>query len=530
MKKLQVWWPVLFAVTLIVGMWMGFSLRKNIPDGQGFFGTPKKASVQEVIDLLQKKYVDSVHTDSLTEEAIQSMLGHLDPHTVYIPAVYTEAANEDLNGNFEGIGIEYYVINDTVNAVNVLEKGPSAQAGVKMGDKIIKVGDSVVAGVKITNERIRKLLRGPAGSEVEVKLLRNGQPLDVKIKRGTIPKFSVDAAYMISENTGFIHLNKFSRTAYEEFMAALEDLQKKGMKKLIFDIRGNGGGILEEAVDIVDEFLDQDKLILYTEGLHAKRQEYHCKRPGLFEKGALVLLIDEFSASASEVLAGALQDWDRATIIGRRSFGKGLVQEPFELSDGSQLRLTVSKYYTPSGRNIQKPFDKSKEAYQEEVYDRFHNGQAVVGDTAVHTGKVFKTIIKKRVVYGGGGITPDVFVAIDTISYSNAARPLLYYKELGKFVYQQYFKHPETYNQYKSAADFEKGFSITSAILDAWAAEAGAGIDSIKSLTNADREALNRRYKSFMSQQIWQMNGYYQFANTIDKTVLKGLETIKTLQ
>lgn len=527
MKKLQIWWPLLFAITLVAGMSIGFRLRKNIPQSQNFFSGTRSSSLQEVMDLIKTRYVDSVNTDSLAEDAIQAMVAKLDPHTLYIPYTKTEEVNEDLKGNFEGIGVEYLIINDTVNAVNVLAGGPSDKAGLKVGDKFLKVGDSVVAGNGINPERIRKLLRGESGSTVKVELRRNNQSVSTTITRGTIPKYAVDAAYMMDATTGFIHLKIFSRTAYEEFMAALEKLKKQGMKKLIFDLRGNGGGILEEAVDIADEFLDSTRLVLYTEGIHTKRRDYICKRPGLFEKGELVVLVDEFTASASEVVTGALQDWDRATIIGRRSFGKGLVQEPFDLSDGSQIRLTVSKYYTPSGRNIQKPFSADHSSYGEEVYDRFHNGQAYAQDTSLHSGAVYRTKLKKRIVYGGGGISPDLFIPLDSAGFSRTNTPILSGQVLSKYLYEYYINHLAAFSKFKTAAEFEKGFVVSD---ESWNEIKIYGQrDSLNttSIDTVDRQELNKRFKTLMALQIWRLEGFYVIANQTDKVVLKARETLK---
>jgi carboxyl-terminal processing protease len=528
MKKLQVWFPLLFALTLIAGMWIGFKLRKNIPESQGFFSGNRRSTLQEVMNLVRTRYVDSVNADSLTENAIEAMLAGLDPHTVYIPAVNTEAANEDLKGSFEGIGVEYFIIDDTVNAVNILPEGPSARAGVLIGDKFLKVGDSVVAGNNITNERIKKLLRGESGSTVSVQLLRGNKTITISITRGTIPRYAIDAAYMIDAETGFIHLSKFSRTAYEEFMRAMEKLQKQGMKKLIFDLRGNGGGILEEAVDIADEFLDSTRLVTYTQGAHSDRREYNCKRPGLFEKGELVLLIDEFSASASEVLAGALQDWDRATIIGRRSFGKGLVQEPFDLSDGSQLRLTVSKYYTPVGRNIQKPFKGNHEEYEEEIYDRFHNGQSVKADTALHSGKAYQTLKKKRIVYGGGGIVPDVFIAADTTRLSPALRTLFGKQTFAKWVYRYYLDNLDFFGKFKSAAEFAQSFKPGEESWNQLQKYAQKDSVDLSAISKEDKREVDERFKAFLAMQAWRMEGYYEVMNPSDPMVARALELIKS--
>ena len=381
-KKLQVWLPLLFAIVMVVGMFLGFQLKQNTSGGLVFLKNTTRTPLQEIINLIQQKYVDNITPDSLNETVIDEVLSHLDPHSVYIPANELQSANEDLQGNFQGIGVEFQIFNDTVNVVNVIAEGPSFKSGVETGDKIIKVNDTInVARKNIRPDDIRKLLRGPGGTTVKITVLRSTQLKDIKIERGTIPIPSVDAAYIIASQTGFIRINKFAETTYREFMEAMEKLQKQGMQKLILDLRGNGGGFLGQAADIADEFLNDEKLIVYTQGTKVPRAEYRCKKDGVFEKGKLVVLVDETSASASEILSGALQDWDRATLIGRRTFGKGLVQQQFGLSDGSALRLTIARYYTPLGRNIQKPYDKGREQYEEELIERFHDGEVVRGDT-----------------------------------------------------------------------------------------------------------------------------------------------------
>ena len=528
MKKIQVWLPLLFAIVMIVGMRIGFKLRENVPASQGFFQTTKRSSLQEVMDLVRSRYVDPVNTDTLTEDAVQAMLMHLDPHSVFIPAVHLSEINEDLQGNFEGIGVEFHIIRDTVHVVTVLPEGPSDKAGLKVGDKFLKVGDSFVTGRNINPERIKKLLRGEGGSNIRVTLLRGNQQQDISITRGTIPLYSIDAAYMINPGTAFIHLNKFSGTSYEEFMQAIERLQKQGMKKLIFDLRDNGGGILGEAVDIVDEFLDDNKMIVYTKGDKQDKYEYRCKRPGSFEKGDLVILVDEGSASASEVIAGALQDWDRAIIIGRRTFGKGLVQEQYQLSNGAALRLTVARYYTPTGRSIQKPYGNGRDAYYDEVLERFHSGEVVHPDTVkVARGDSFKTK-GGRMVYGGGGIMPDVFVPYDTAGFITDVTVLFRNNTFGKFIYSYYISNKPFFDQYKSPADFSTRFTQTDDALKRL--EEYASNDSIQLNLQAmpvrDKIELQRRIKAWMARQIWRMDGYYQVNNIEDKTVQKALESI----
>lgn len=527
MKKLQVWLPLLFALVLIVGMAIGSRLRQNIPFSRGLFEKASSSSVQEVIDLVNQRYVDKVNADTLADDAIQAMLTHLDPHSVYIPATYLDEVNEELQGNFEGIGVEFYIIDDTVNVTNVLAGGPSDKAGLQVGDQFLKVGDSTVAG-HIDGDRIRRLLRGTGGSTIQVTMLRNKKNLTTSITRGTIPLYSVDASYMMDATTGYIHLNKFSSTTYEEFMQATEKLQKLGMKQLIFDLRDNGGGILGEAVDIVDEFLDDEKLIVYTQGTKQPKQEFHCKRPGLLEEGKVVLLVDENSASASEVVAGALQDWDRATIIGRRTFGKGLVQEQYDLSNGAALRLTVARYYTPLGRNIQKSYEKGRAAYADELAERFHNGEMIKGDTSTvhHTGPVFKTK-KGKIVYGGGGITPDIFIPFDTLSFSDPVYALFNKQTFSRFIYSYYIQHRAYFDQFKTPADFAQHFNAPEEAYNSLLSYAAKDSIQLQNITAHDKAEVQQRIKSWMARQLWRMPGYFEVTNANDTMVKKALEEIK---
>ena len=519
--------PLLFSIVLIAGMFIGSALRQNVPSSRGIFNSGKRSVLQEVVDLVNMKYVDKVNTDTLTEDAIQAMLAHLDPHSVYIPASNLEEINEDLQGNFEGIGVEFNIINDTVHVTNVLPNGPSDKAGLQVGDKFLLVGDTAVAGKSISFDKIKNLLRGESGSKVQVTVLRNNKKVQMLITRGTIPLYSVDASYMIDTTTGYIHLSKFSGTTYEEFMKAMEDLEQKGMKKLIFDLRGNGGGILSEATDIVDEFLDDERLIVYTQGEKQEKNEYHCKRPGLFEKGKLILLVDESSASASEVVAGALQDWDRATIIGRRTFGKGLVQEQYDLSDGSALRLTVARYYTPIGRNIQKPYNKGRAAYNEELAERFENGELVNGDTVSnHTGPAFKTK-SGRTVYGGGGITPDIFIPFDTAVFSSNVYVLFDNQLFSKFIYVYYQQNKAYFDQFKNPADFARRYNDTRTAWNSLMSYAAQNAVHVQNIPERDKLEIEKRIKTWLARQIWRMEGYYEVSNADDTAISKAMAEMK---
>ena len=525
MKKLNFWLPLLFAVVMILGMLIGFRLYPNMNSG-AFFKTGRLTPVQEVLDIIKDKYVDSVHADSLSEEAIQGLLGHLDPHSYYIPAVDQVEMNEDLQGNFQGIGVEFQIINDTVNITNVLAGGPSDKAGLLVGDRITAVNDSVVAGNGISVERIKKFLRGPGASSVEVTIFRNQSQQKFTIQRGMIPLPALDASYMINQEAGYIRINKFSRTTFHEFMTALEGLEKQGMKKLVLDIRGNGGGIVEEAVNMADEFLGNDDLIVYTEGRKSPRKEYHAQRPGSFESGKLLLLVDEGTASASEILAGALQDWDRATIVGRRTFGKGLVQEPFELKDGSELRLTIARYYTPLGRSIQKPYNKGRAAYNEEVIDRYHSGEVLHGDTSnKHAGPVFLTPAGHR-VYGGGGITPDVFVALDTIQVSGNVTALYFKGALNNFIYAYYIRHQAELKQFRTPGAFYTGFNKEEEIWKELAAYIKKDSLVLNEVSAADRSQTSFRIKALLARMIWRTQGFFYVMNQTDPVVKKAMELL----
>jgi len=526
MKKLQVWLPFLFAIVMVLGMVIGFRLSGDIST-KSFFKTRKKAPVEEVMGLISQRYVDSVNMDTLGQNAIGGMLAHLDPHSIFIPPVELTEVNEDLQGNFEGIGVEFQIFDDTVNIVSVLANGPSDKAGLMIGDKILKVNDSVVAGNGIDGDKIKKFLRGPGASNVTLTVMRENKPVPFSIMRGTIPLPAVDVSYMINKETGYIRINKFSETTHAEFVQAMQPLQKQGLKKLILDLRGNGGGILQEAIAMADDFLDADKLIVYTQGVNSPKVEYRCKIEGLFEKGKLVVLTDEGTASASEVLVGALQDWDRATIIGRRTFGKGLVQEQYQLSDGSALRLTIARYYTPTGRSIQKPYNKQDhESYNEEVMNRFHDGEVLHGDTSgIHAGKIYKTNGGRK-VYGGGGITPDIFVAFDTATINKNVTALYVENTLVRFIYFYYIQHRSEFKQYKTASDFAAGFHDENKLWNGLVDYAAKDTINLKTIPEKDKQLLLRRTKAMLGRQAWRLEGYFEVANTYDPVIRKAMEEI----
>jgi carboxyl-terminal processing protease len=522
-KKLQVWLPLIFSIVMIAGMFLGYGLSGD----SNFFKVDRSTSVQQALDVVKRNYVDKINTDSLQYGAIQEMMGELDPHSVYFPPVELKAANDDLAGNFEGIGVEFNVFDDTVNIVYVIPGGPSDEAGLQIGDKILKVNDSSVTVKDLNTEKVKEWIRGSGGSTVALQILRNNQTKSITVTRGRIPVPSVDAAFMIDKTTGYIKLTKFTRTSYREFMQSIENLQKLGMQAMIFDLRGNGGGWMDEAINMADEFLDADKLVVYTEGANSPKKEYRCRRPGLFEKGKLILLVDELSASASEVVAGAIQDWERGTIIGRRTFGKGLVQEQFDLKDGSAIRLTVARYYTPLGRSIQRPYDKGRKEYMDEIWHRYSNGEALYADSnKVTNGKAFKTLSGKT-VYGGGGIMPDIFVAVDTSSYPIAVSRMLVDGRFNNFVYRYYLQNKTKIDNFTSATDYVQRFSYIDDMWSRFVVYAAKDTVDLSTVSPKQKESLQKRLEAYLARFKWRNTGYYQVLNNDDPVVKKALEELQ---
>ncbi len=500
-------------------------MRSDMP-GKSFFYIEKRRPVQEIFDLLKNKYVDDVNVDILGDTAIQAILSKLDPHSVYIPAKELERVNEEIAGSFFGIGIEFSIINDSLHVIHVFKNGPSDRSGIKIGDKILKAGGFSLTGSITKTDSIRSLLRGSRGSFADVELLRGTLKMKFRIKRDVIPLSSVDACYMIDSTIGYIRLNMFTQQTYREFMKSLEDLKKQGSKKLILDLRNNGGGVLDEAVEIADEFLDGDKLITYTVGKHSPKKEYRCRREGQFEKGSLVVLIDEGSASASEVLVGALQDWDRATIIGRRTFGKGLVQDQFDLSDKSAIRLTVARYYTPIGRSIQRSYANGGKAYYDDIAHRFKDGENFYADSAKNiTGKVYKTSSGKK-VFGGGGITPDHFVGADTGKMGNSIIKIYEKGLINTFGYKYCLSDTTLLKKYNSPGEFAKTFQLTEENWKLFENISMADSINLKGLNDKEKLYLSKTLKSSIARQLWRNEGYFEVSNTEDNVVKKALELL----
>jgi carboxyl-terminal processing protease len=526
-KKLQVWLPVLFSLAIVLGMLIGYQLRDETSGGR-FLGFSKRTSLQEVVDLVKSRYVDKVASDSINQLAVNQLLSHLDPHSILIPSDQLNAAEEHLQDNIKGIGIEFQVFDDTVNVMNVIKTGPSEKAGIEVGDKLIAINDTAqIAGKFLRVERLRSLLKGETGTKVKIKILRSGKVIEKIVERASFPVPIIDVSYMLDKETGFLRINRFADRSYEAFMESMGDLKKKGMQKLILDLRGNGGGLLKEAIAIADEFLSGDKLIVYTEGDHQQRVDSRCRRDGIFEVGKLVVLVDEGSASASEVLAGALQDWDRATIIGRRTFGKGLVQQQFQLSDGSAVRLTIARYYTPLGRNIQKPYGKDHQEYNEEVLARFHSGSMIKEDTSKPKGKAFKTPSGK-LVYDGGGISPDIFIPLDTSNISDNVMRLYYRNSLSSFVYRYYLQNRTRFDLISKPdnilTDFQPGEKELMELRSFALSHDGVIINTF---TEKEKTQISQRLQTLMAKQLWRMEGYFEIANRYDAAVQKGVLSLK---
>lgn len=514
------WLPLSISIAMIAGMWLGYKMRDSMPR-KSFFNIERKRTVEEVLQLIESKYVDEINDNKLADTAIEAILAKLDPHSQFIPARSVDQVNEEISGGFYGIGIEFGVYDDTLHVVNVIKEGPANKAGILIGDKILKAGDSIISGKKKDSESMRQILRGNRGSQLILQVLRNNVKKEISVSRDIIPVSSIDAFYMLDVKTGYIKLNKFSQKTYREFMESLEVLQKKGAIQLVLDLRGNGGGILDEAVEIADEFLSGDKLITYTEGIHSPRKDYRCRREGLFEKGKLIVLADEGSASASEILMGALQDWDRATVIGRRTFGKGLVQEQYDLSDGSALRLTVSRYYTPLGRSIQRSYASGSNAYYKEILERGIDTNVAIASNA----KVYTTKAGKK-VFGGGGITPDINIGMDTARLGMVVSEIYTKGLLNDFGYRYVVSHPQIQSSYKAPFQFMSTFNVDG---DAWEFfKMMAAKDSIQmnAATPAEISFLRRYIKLSLARQLWRNEGYFEVMNAEDETIKKALEQL----
>ena len=518
----------LFLIAFLFFTFQHLSAQTTVPPTEMEEQLEKLNSLLKTIDFY---YVDSVDSEEIVEHAIVGLLEHLDPHSVYIPKEDLARMNEPLIGNFEGIGIRFQIVRDTIVVVSPISGGPSEKLGIRSGDKIIRIEEELVAGTKITNSDVMEKLRGKKGTKVNVSIWRKGNKelKDYIIVRDKIPLYSVDASYMATPEIGYIKVNRFARTTDAEFREHLEELKKEGLQHLILDLRGNGGGYLETAFKLADEFLEGNKMIVYTKGLKHRQQEYHASNKGNFLKGKLVILMDEGSASASEIVAGAIQDWDRGLIIGRKSFGKGLVQKPYYLPDGSAVRLTTARYYTPSGRCIQRPYDEGKKAYYEELADRVESGELFMADSVKFPDSLQYRTQANRIVYGGGGIMPDIFIPLDTQGYTDYYGELVRKGMFSDFILTYLDRERKSFTEtYPDFDQFEKEFDSSDKMFDRFIAYAEKnGVEKNEEQSLVSEELINLQLKALLAQNIWGSSAYYEVINTKNESYLEAVESIK---
>lgn len=518
--------PLIISAALSAGLLAGLFLPGSDGMARRASIKPKNDKIPIMLNIIRSNYVDSVNINDLEETAIISVLKKLDPHSIYIPAKELKRANEPLQGNFDGIGITFNLLTDTILVISTIPGGPSEKAGLMAGDKIMYVNDSLVAGVGITDDAAMGMLKGPRGTVVKLKIMRKGADslLAFEITRDKIPLHTVDVWYMINDSTGYIKINNFAVTTFDEFLKGLKELKSMGMTSLIIDLRGNPGGVMEAVVRIANQFLKKGQLIVYTQGRSFPRNEARATGNGLFEEGSLILLIDEYTASASEILAGAIQDNDRGTIIGRRSFGKGLVQEPVMFSDGSGMRLTVARYYTPSGRSIQKPYDMGNEKYYEEFYNRLGmHGEMFAQDTLNNKNLPKYRTAGGKVLYGGGGILPDIFVPVDTTGISRyfmTVRNSLIYR----FALDYTENNRETLKQFNDVKSLEN-FLDKEKLLGKFVsfAEAG-GVKRDPEGLKISGKIIEIQIKAYIARNILDNKGFYPIWEKLDTTLKYAVE------
>jgi carboxyl-terminal processing protease len=535
-EKTTIFLPLLLALALAGGTWLGFQLSNHqqqsytvvTEGGRKYRG--KTGKVEEILRFIDARYLETEDKNELEEAAVKAVLDELDPHSSYISLEDIQGVNESLSGNFNGIGIEFYLLEDTIFVVGVIKGGPSDSAGLQRGDKIISINDTLIAGQSVFNNDVISKLKGPAGSTVKLAVKHAGQKgtEEITIRRGQIPMRSVLASYMVNSNTGLIKINRFSGTTHEEFKEALQDLvTNHQMEHLILDLRHNPGGYLNAATEMLDQLFDSPKLLVYTEGRSYRRKEYNSTGRTSFDISKVVVLINEGSASASEIMAGAIQDNDRGLIICRRSFGKGLVQEQYKLSDGSALRLTVARYFTPSGRYIQKPYEDTETSYGDDLRQRYESGELYSRDSIKMTDSTVYRTTNGRIVYGGGGILPDIFIPLDTTRRNS------YFQSMGVVVREYVYKYLDDkrdrlnaeYNNYET---FQSKYQVSNTLLEQ-VVDYGVSKDIPKDeqLVNQHRAALKLEIKACIADQLYGDMAYYQTIFTTDKMVNRAVEEIE---
>lgn len=531
-NKFTVILPMVVAAAIVIGILLGglvFKSASPIPR-KGNLAVPGGGKLDMLMSLIANRYVDTVSLDSITEKAIPLILDELDPHSVYVPAKDMAAMNESLDGEFDGIGVMFNMATDTVIVLNVINAGPSAKAGVLGGDRIIKINDTVVAGVKMSQDEVMKRLRGPRGSQVKLGIQRIGvkELVPITVTRGVIPIHCINAAYMITPEIGYVVFAQFSRTAYRELMNAISLLQSQGMKKLILDLRGNPGGFLDQAIAIANEFLPANRMIVYTEERGGLRQHQFSNGKGKYQDLELAVLVDESSASSSEILAGALQDNDCGMIIGRRTFGKGLVQEQIPFSDGSAVRLTIARYYTPSGRSIQKPYDKGREAYNNDLINRFEHNEMFSADSIRFADSLKFQTVGGRTVYGGGGIMPDKFVPADTSDITPYLREVTGRNILYRFTIEYADRHRDELNNITSLQQLQAFFDKDPNLLEEFIRYAAkAGVAPKAAQIAKSKAIILAQIKAYVGRNTpLEDNAFYYELQDIDNTIQEAIHLL----
>jgi carboxyl-terminal processing protease len=523
----SVYIPLIIAISVVIGILIGNNLSKNTDINYPSMSRANKFDA--IVDLIQSAYVDSISTDSLIEKTIPLMLKNLDPHTSYIPAKEMVGVEEEMKGNFGGIGVQFSIQNDTVMVVDVISGGPSSKLGILPGDRIVNVNDTLLSGKDLKNEKVLSKLRGEKGTKVNVDIKRKGfkDLISFEIIRGDIPIYSVDVSYMIDSETGYIKVSRFGEKTYDEFMSGMKKLDEQGLKNVIVDLRGNPGGYLNAVIKMVNEFLDKGELIVYTEGNSQARKTFQADSRGQFRDKGIVVMVDDFSASASEIFAGAIQDNDRGWIVGRRSFGKGLVQEQIPFNDGSAVRLTVARYYTPSGRCIQKPYDKGNDEYYKDIMDRAIHGEFQQADSIHYSDTVKYKTLSGRIVHGGGGIMPDFFVPADTSGYSGYFSKITQKGLVYQFALDYADSNRKELMKLTNSNDFEKYFKRTN-IFSAFVAFAEKkGVKSNPDDMKVSAEIIDNQIKAYIARNIIGEEGFYPIIKNIDKTLLEAIQKSK---
>ena len=530
-SRVVVFLPFFLGVAIALGVFIGYFLSGSSIGPAHLKGLQQSSKLNDVLDYINEEYVDTLNREQLEEDAIVSLLTQLDPHSAYIPAKDLQAVSEQLEGNFDGIGVEFNIQNDTIMVVAAIMGGPSEELGIHSGDRIVSIEGKNIAGIGVKNEDVIKKLRGKSGTVVNVGILRPGNRKIVPyaITRGKIPIYSIEASYMATADIGYIKIARFAATTYDEYLKASSKLSQLGMKKLILDLRDNPGGYLNAAVDICDEFLSKGKKIVYTQGKARKREDFDATSKGGFEDGGLVVLIDEGSASASEIVSGAVQDNDRGWVVGRRSFGKGLVQEEVRFDDGSAMRLTIARYYTPTGRCIQKSYKNGTDAYYHELGERYSRGEMASADSMKSMDSIAFKTPAGRIVYGGGGIMPDVFIPIDTAGYSSYLSEVSSKGLINRFAFQYIDGHrSELLAKYKTAKSFATTFnaSTLTASFAAFAEKNGVKTDT-RALQHSS-DIIQSQIQALMGRALYGNEGFYSILNNRDKAIKKAIDLLNS--